>query len=240
MEQKMNIRKILMAGLSAVLLSTFAMADLYFEQRTTISGIMGQPAQTSLHKVWMTKGLMCTEDASRGNRIIYKADTNSIIIIDFNKKTYSEITAAEFKQMAGMFMSMMGQPGGVLDITLQKTGRTKKIGSWDCYEVTLVQKEGMNLKIEMWLTADINYDKTQYEEYQKIFSSAFLTQKVLDEWKKLEGFPVLTNTQMNFGQMQIETKSEVIKVNYNPAPHDIFSIPAGFTKTEYEMPQMPH
>ena len=236
----MNTRKILMAGFSVVLLSTFAMADLYFEQKTTISGIMGQSPLTSQNRVWMTKGLMCMEETSKGSRIIYKADTNSIIIIDFDKKTYSEFTAEDFKKMTNMLMAIMGQQGGVLDVTLQKTGRTKKIGSWDCYEVTLTQQEGMKLKIEMWLTVDIQYDRTQYEEYQKILSSAFLSQKVLDEWKKLEGFPIQTKTQMNFGQMQIETVSEVTSISYDPAPQDVFTIPAGFTEIEFEMPQMPH
>jgi hypothetical protein len=229
-------RKILVSGFLVILFSTFALADLYFEQKITISGIMGQPPQTSQNRVWMTKGLMCMEDTSKGNKIIYKADTNSIIIIDFNKKTFSEIAAEDFKKMTSMFMAMMGQQGGVLDVILQKTGRTKKIGSWDCYEVTLTQQEGMKLKVEMWLTVDIQYDKTQYEEYQKIFSSAFLSEKVLDEWKKLEGFPVLTKTQMNFGQMQIETTAEVTSISYDPAPQDVFTVPAGFTKTEFEMP----
>jgi hypothetical protein len=233
-------RKILVSGFLVVFFSTFALADLYFEQQTTISGIMGQPPLTSQNRVWMTTGLMCLEDTSKGSRIIYKADTNSIIIIDFNKKTYSKITAEGFKKMTGMLMAMMGQQGGVLDVTLQKTGRTKKIGSWDCYEVTLTQQEGMNLKVEMWLTIDIQYDRTQYEEYQKIFSSAFLSQEVLDEWKKLEGFPVQTKTQMNFGQMKIETTAEVTSVSYDPAPQDVFTVPAGFTKTEFEMPHAPY
>jgi len=236
----MKIIRASLISLIITLLASLAFADLYFEQKVTISGVMGQSAQTSMQKVWLSRGDMCMEDSVKGQKIVYRADSNILIIINLNNKTYTEITAKQFKQMTGSFAAMMGQQGGMLDISLQKTGKIQRIGSWNCYQVLFTTKAGMGIKIEMWLTKDIKYDKTQYEQYQNIFASTFMSQEALDEWKKLEGFPIRTNTTIVFEEMKIETQMEVTKMSYAPAPKDIFTVPAGFQKKDLEMPPMPH
>lgn len=236
----MKIIKLLLISIAITLLSSLVLADLYFEQKVTMSGIMGQSPQTSIQKIWMTKGYMCLEDSAKGQIIIYRADSNILIIIILNNKTYTEITAAQFKQMADSLTAMMGQQGWVLDISLQKTGKTQRISSWNCYQVLLSPKAGTAIKIEIWLTKDIKYDKAQYEQYQDIFASTFISKEALDEWKKLEGFPVKTNTTLVFGEMKVETKMEVTNVSYTPVPKDIFTVPEGFQKKDFEIPPIPH
>jgi len=235
----MKFIRILVIFLGALSFSALALGDLYFEQTITTGGIMGQPPQSFTQKVWISKGNMCTENSLRQQRIIYKADLKTIVMVDLNKRTYTEITVEQFKEMTGMFAAMLGQQGGTFEFSIKKTGRTQRIDSWNCYEVLIAQPGDDTFRMEIWLTKDIKYDKALFDQYTEIFSAFLLTQKMLDEWKKLEGFPVKTITKMKFGEMKIESSGQVTKVSHAAISADIFSIPEGFEKTEFKMPQMP-
>jgi len=235
----MRLLKISAISFLIIVFSISAFADLYFEQKTTSGGMMGQPAQTFVQKVWITKTHTCVESAAMGQKLIFNAATNKLIIINMNEKTYSEVTPQQYKEMTGAMMAMMGEQGGMMDFTLQKTGRKKTIGSWNCYEVIMTSTGAMGLKIEMWVTKDIKYDKTSYDKYTEIFASSFLTDEAIKEWKKLEGFPVYSTTHMTMGQMKMESITEVTNVSHKSIPKDVFSVPAGFKKTEFKMPRMP-
>jgi hypothetical protein len=215
-----------------------AFADLSFEQKTTTSGMMGQPGQTFTQKVWISKNLMCMDNSAMGQKMIFDTAANKLIIINLKQKTYSEVTPEQYKQMTGGMMAMMGQKG-MMEFTLQKTGRTKTIGSWNCYEVVMATTGGMDVKLEMWVTDDIKYDKANYDKYTEIFASSFFTEKAMQEWKKIDGFPVYNTMHMTMGQMKMESTTEVTNVSYSPIPKDVFAVPAGFTKTEFNMQQMP-
>lgn len=235
----MKLLKISALSFLIIAFAALAFADLSFEHKTTTSGMMGQPGQTFTQKVWITANQMCMDNSAMGQKMIFDAAANKLIIINLNKKTYSEITPEQYKQMTSGMMSMMGQQGGMMDFTLQKTGNTKKIGSWDCYEVIMASTGGMGLKMDMWVTNDIKYDKANYDKYTEIFASNFMTQKALQEWKKIDGFPVYTTMHMTMGQMKMESTTEVTNVSYSPISKDVFAVPAGFTKTEFNMEKMP-
>jgi hypothetical protein len=235
----MRFLKISAITFLAIVFASLALADLSFEQKTTTSGMMGQPGQSYVQKVWITKNQMCMDNSAQGQKMIFDAAKNKLIIINLNQKTYSEITPEQYKKMTSGMMAMMGQEGGGLDFSIQKTGKKKKIGSWDCFEVVVSSTGGMDMKMEMWVTKDIKYEKANYDRYTEIFASQFMTEKALAEWKKIDGFPVFTTTHMTMGQMKMESTTEVTNVSYKSIPKDVFAVPAGFTKTEFKMPRMP-
>lgn len=235
----MRLLKISAVSFLIIIFSLLACADLYFEQKTTTGGMMGQPAQTIVQKVWITKTHTCLEMAAMGQKIIFDATANKLIMINLNEKTYSEVTPEQYKEMTGAMMAMMGEQGGALEFSLQQTGRKKQIGSWDCYEVIMSSSGPMALKIEMWVTKEIKYDKSSYDKYTELFASSFLTDEAIEEWKQLEGFPVYSTTHMTMGQMKMESTTEVTTVSHEPISKDVFTVPAGFTKTEFKMPRMP-
>jgi hypothetical protein len=141
--------------------------------------MMGQATGTDeISEIWITsKGIR--SDSPKGSMIML-VDEKKIIMIDHEKKTYSEmpmnmgdITSQaakeagkddeESEQMGQANQAMMqGMMQGMMkmEITVEPTTETKKINNWNCRKYNMTMNTFMGpMSNEIWATEDLKIDK---------------------------------------------------------------------------------
>ena len=223
-------------GILITLLMIFSLASaekgFYTEQETHTPAIMGQPAKDEISKTWISDTGYRIEN---GNTImILRFDTKKIWNIDMDKKTYFEADAGQMKAMAQMGQAMMGNKENS-SLVFKKTGNTKKIKNWNCYEVTA---QNAMMKQTMWLTEDLPYGKDAYYEFYKNVPEFEELAKSISNSSELKGYPVANETEINMMGMQIKSSSELISITQQDIPASMYNLPEGLQKMENPMEQM--
>lgn len=231
----------LVFAFSIILYPTQAKADFFIKKikHTDAVTIMGQtqPAKDEEGATWMAKEKM-REDEGENKTTIIRFDLKKIYVIDHAQKTYSEIDLpidlekvlpAEAKQM----MQMMEVTPKVTE-----TDETKKIKDWNCkkYLVEIsMSMMGMNMpmKMEMWASKDLEIDLKLYEKfYAEFLSLQPMFKDFAEEFKKIEGYPVLTLFSMTMMGTETKYQEEVVSVEKKDAPAETYDLPQGYSKTE--------
>lgn len=231
----------LVFAFSIILCPTQAKADIYIKKikHTDAVTIMGQtqPAKDEEGATWMAKEKM-REDEGENKTTIIRLDLNKIYVIDHTQKTYSEIDLpidlekmlpAEAKQM----MQMMQVTPKVTE-----TNETKKIKDWNCkkYIVEIgISMMGMNMpmKMEMWVSKDLGIDLKLYEKfYTEFLGLQPMFKDFAEEFKKIEGYPVLTLFSMTMMGTETKYQEEVVSVEKKDAPAGTYDLIQGYSKTE--------
>lgn len=215
------------------LLSTISLAEdgIYMEQKVTTPPIMGQPARESISKTWSADDRLRQE----GDReiTIMRFDLGKVWSIMPERNTYFEMTTEEMKQLAKMGMAMLQDPQ--MKISMKKSGKTKKIKDWNCYEVVI---ESAMLTQNMWLTNDLPYKKNDFYKVFKNMPEFEELAKAFYNQKEMDGFPVYTETTMNMMGQSFKSSSELIKVSKEKIDASVFELPKGIKKVENPMKQM--
>ncbi len=206
-----------------LLLSAYVFGQsFYIEQQTTSNG-MGMGAGTSIQKTWYTSDKIRTESSKDSKVTLIRLVEDKVYMLDSGQKTYSVVPLEEFNQMASMGMSMMqGQAGKV---TVEKTGQTKKIDNYDCYEVVL-KMGGMSQ--DLWFTKDVKIGKELFYNLQKKMPGAAKIVDALYNNKDIEGIPVYTETDISMGGFSMKSTSKVIKLEQTTPAASLFEIPSGY------------
>lgn len=221
---------------------TQAKADFYIKKirHTDEVTMMGQtqPAKDEEGATWMDKDKM-SEDEGQDKTTIIRFDLKKIFVLDHAKKEYSEIDLpidlekalpSEAKQMMQMTK---------VTPKVTATDETKKIKDWSCkkYIVEIsISMMGMNMpmKMEMWVTKDLGIDLKQYEKfYTELISLQPMFKGFAEEFKKIEGYPVLTLFSMSMMGTEIKYREEVISAEKKDAPEGTYDRPQDYTKTDY-------
>jgi hypothetical protein len=235
-------------GIIALLFSFFpllspssAKADIIIKKsKYTESTVMGQPqpAKNEEGKTWIAKDKM-REDMAESS-IIVRLDLNKIYTIDHSTKTYSEIDLPveldkvippEAKQMLNVMQTKSS--------SVKETAETQNIRDWLCQkflvdvEISMMDMD-LPLKMEIWASRDLGIDLTS----QKKFSDAILslnpfTEGLIDEFKKIEGYPVLTISSMTMMGTETKEREEVVSVEKKGIPAKTFNLPKGYEKIPY-------
>jgi len=210
--------------------------DLYVEQEVTTSGVMGRPGTTSTQKLWMTKNMFRSDDPQNYQSIIFRLDQNLILMLNTAQKSYQEASLEDFKKMMEMGGAMMGEMMEGGEMNLIKTGKSQKIGQWNCYQVLM---EHPSMKLEMWITEEVSYDATLFQKYLETIGGPFFSKKLIDQWAALKGYPIKSETSMTMGNMSMTTTTLVTNVSQAPIPKDLFSPPPDYKKVPFEVPRIP-
>jgi len=231
----------LVFAFSIILCPTQAKADIYIKKikHTDAVTIMGQtqPAKDEEGATWMAKEKM-REDEGKSKSTVIRFDLNKIFVFDHIQKTSSEIDLpidlekvlpAEAKQM----MQMMQVTANVID-----TGETQKIKNWNCKKYLVevgISMMGMNMpmKMEMWVSKDLEIDLKLYEKfYTEFLALQPMFKDFAEEFKKIEGYPVLTLFSMTMMGTETKYQEEVVSVEKKDAPTGTYDPPEEYTKTE--------
>lgn len=202
----------------------FAQKGYYLEQKVTTSSVMGQPAKEFISKNWILDNRFRSE--SDEQITIFRFDLKKVWMINTQKKQYNEMSMDEMRQMAQMGHAMMQNVEGV-NFKFRKTGRTKKINQWNCYEVASDVKM---MKQSIWLTEDLPFGKDVYYNFYKEMPEFRDLAESIYKSEELNGYPVLSETEINMMGMKIQSSSELITIREEKIDSGLFDLPGGLEK----------
>lgn len=226
---------------SMLLSPNLAEADIIIKKsKHTESTVMGQPqpAKNEEGKTWIAKNKM-REDMAESS-IIVRLDLKKIYTIDHSKKTYSEIDLPVeidkvFPPEAKQMMDVMQTKSS----SVRETAETQTIRDWLCQkflvEVEISMME-MNLpmKMEIWASRDLGIDLNAHKKFSDaILSLNPFTKGLSEEFKKIEGYPVLTISSVKMMGTETKEREEVVSVEKKDVPSKTFNLPKGYEKIPY-------
>lgn len=229
-------------ALSMLLYPVQGRADFFIKKirHTDAVTIMGktQPAKDEEGATWMGKEKM-RQDEGESKTTIIRLDLQKIYIIDHSKNTYSEINLPiDLEQILPDQAKQMMQ---MMQVTpkVTKTEETQKIKDWNCIKYLVdinISMMGMNMpmKMEMWVSKDLGIDLDLYEKFSsQVLSLQPMFKDFAAEFKKMEGYPVLTLISMKMMGTETNSREEVTSVEKKDAPAGTYDLPEGYTKTAY-------
>jgi hypothetical protein len=256
-----TMRLTISALLLAAALPAFA-DDLTIQSKVTRDG--GPPQTTSSYissdHVRMSQG--------DGKEVIIDLKAGDMTTLDTAKKTYYVVTRQDMEAMTAKMQEQMNSPemkraqeqlnnlppeqkarmeammGGMLAVTVEKSGGSRKIAGLDCDNWTV--SIGQFSTSEECVTTQLKYPVAAWEAY-KGFADTMKTMmaamgpmasgasKMQEQFKKIKGFPLASTTTTNIMGHKSVSSTEVTAVKYGPIPASAFEIPAGYTKVDNPM-----
>lgn len=231
----------------------------YWEQQTVRKSTMPmQPKEAKeIEKTFYKPGKMKMLNQTTGRTTIFRFDKELVWTIDEKKKTYEEMTFAQMQQGMDQMRSemknemknmspeerkimekMMGNKMGgmfseeqTFEITVQRSGKTKRILDYNCEQIFLMfDKEPV---MEMWVTDKFNMGNEYLDVYQKM---GIMKGKFSEEAKKIRGIPLLTKMSMNLGMGKMDSESQVTKIVATSVSDSEFDVPREYKKQNSRTP----
>jgi hypothetical protein len=210
---------------------SLAAEDLTVISKTTFGGKSGTSTQ------WMSSTKSRTSDANTDAIIEFK--TGRYVFVEHKKKEYWETTVEEMaayfdalqKDLKGnpMFESMFGGPD---DVKVEKLKTSRKIAGYDCddYEMSM----GPSFVFEFCAAKALKPPPQYYEGRKYSFASmgpmGKRYMKMFEEMRKIEGFPLSLEMDVDMGMTKQQTLSEATEVKKGPIDDSVFAVPAGYKK----------
>lgn len=224
--------------------------DLTMQSTTTSAGMMGQGGGTITGTEYYSQNAI-RMNQSDGNDTIIRFDSEKLITIDNNKKTYTEMTFAQLEQMLNKLGEQLGaQMGGnpeQLKSMLKMMGITDttfsitKVGPGETIAGYATDKYLIKgpLEMEIMAATDLQIPSAYYDVLKMRMPSIPMLdlKQMFDEMKKIEGFPLKTVQSMNLEIMKMEIKNtkEVTSIEKGAIPASTFEIPEGYTLVEAQL-----
>jgi hypothetical protein len=220
---------------------TLAKADhlIKGKKHTDAFSMMGQsqPEKNEDMTTWLGNNKM-RQDVGEVTTII-RLDNNKMYIINHADKTYSEIDLPfnldeVMPENAKQMLDAMDISSSITD-----TGDTQTINNWNCkkYLVEIsVSMMGMDMpiKMDMWTSKDLGVDLNQFKKlYTETLAANPMFQDLIQEFDKMDGYPVLTEFSMDVMGAQQKYSEEVTSVEKTDAPAGTYELPEGYTKTAF-------
>ena len=227
--------------IAAILVFTVAVssglaADFYIKQisHTDAMSMMGQqqPARDDVIHMWLGEDKMAMDMPQM--KIIIDLDKDVMYWANHQNKSYVEMTLP--LDLEKYFPAQMLQMMGDVDISVEPSGESKKIASWDCsgYDVTMnIMMMEMNQKV--WASTDVPFDWKEYSQKMmpKISQAMMrLGEDALQEMMKIEGFQIRTELSMNMMGSEMKSWQEVQEISKQTAPAGTYTVPEGYTKKD--------
>ncbi|MDK9698918.1 MAG: DUF4412 domain-containing protein [bacterium] len=210
--------------------SVYAAPGLYVEQTT------GSNDNTHIAKIFAASDRFRAEEGS--TITIARNDLGVIWMFDETEKSYIEMPQSMLKELAAMGQAASGEAGkdpGLRGDAYYRTGKTKKIGEWDCYEVALdLQKRSGMLEIvdeqSLWISTKAYPGAISYFEW--VFQALGVSRDDLNKMKTVlgEGFPIETRMVA----MGNTTVTRVVKLESRDHPNSLFEPLTGYRKDSFE------
>ena len=217
-------------------LAAAAALPLAAEDLTIVSKVTtGTRSGTSTQYLSSTKSR--TTDGQTDSIIDFP--TGTLTFVDHQKKIYWETTIEEMAAfMDKLEKDMKGNPmlanmfGGPENVSVVKGKGSKKIAGYDCDQYTL--KMGENFVFDVCAARGLQ-PPPQYYEGRKLSYAAMGPMgkrfaKVFEEMKKIKGYPIALDMDVDMGMSKMSSTSEAVEVKKGPIPQSTFDPPAGYAK----------
>ena len=233
--------KRLLALLVVVLaLGALLHADVYIKTKihADAMSMMGQnqPAKDSEMEQWLAEDMVATN--AENQTIILDLKANKMFIVNHAEKNYVEtdLPVDMAKLLPPQAAQMMG---GMMKttVTVAPNGQIKQVGAWKCsgYDVTISMMM-MTMKQAVWAASDVGFDLSKFlaKAYGNIIKAQnmMFDDAAVNEMKKIQGIPILTETTMEMMGAQNHRSSEVVEISKKTPPPGVYAVPAGYAKTD--------
>lgn len=225
------MKKLLLVSILVLLSVTFLSADVYIKQQIKTSAFMNQPAKDMLQEQWFGTNKIAT--ITQDNSYAVNLNEKKFYLIYNKSKTYVEatlpldISKLMPEQMAGMMKGMMDS----MTVSVQPNGQSKKILNWNAkgYDVKM-NMMGMDMKMVFWAATDVPFDwkKLSSLSYELYKAQMKVGEKFINEFKKIEGFPIAYDMEMMGMKMSLTT----VEISDKPSPAGVYAPPTGYTKKD--------
>jgi len=232
----------------------------YWEQTTVRTSTMPmQPKEvTENEKIFYKPGKFKSMNLTTEKTMIYRFDKELMWTIDHTDKSYTEVTFAQMQEgmekmrtamkqemkdispeerqmmekvMGKKLGKMFGGDEPALEVTVKRTGKTRKVIGYNCEQIFLnLNEEPM---MEMWITDKYSMGNDFLEVYQKM---GFMKGKLSEDAKKIKGIPLATKMTFDMGMGKMESDSEVTKIVKTSVSDNEFEVPKGYKKKASGMP----
>lgn len=206
--------------------------------------VMGQnqPAKDSTATIWLAKDRL-RQDGGDGSMLL-RADLKKMYIIDHSAKKYSALNLpVDFKKlfppemaaMADQMLQMMK-----MEATVTPTAETRTIRAWNCkrYNVTVKMAMG-ETKMTLWASPDVKFEFPATELFDTMkYALTPGMEAMAKEFKKIDGYPVLTETVAQMMGAEVKSTEELVSVETKAAPAGTWDVPAGYTEEPFDFTKM--
>lgn len=217
-----------------------AARDVYFEQ-TTITmrdGRAGGPGVVS--RVWYAGKRMRMEAGSdpRSPALILRLDTGTAYRLDPAHMRAVAIDADRLRARTQMDLAMAGDLMGAEEGSARTRPLTapKTIAGYSCqgYRIT-----AGSTVLDVYVAQGIPVGIEAFADFLEWSGASQALAGILDEVRKLPGFPLETRSRIHVLGEVHETRSTVTKVQVGPHPASLFEPPPGYRVVAEEPPPEP-
>ena len=187
---------------------------------------------------WISKNKMRQNDGG-ATSIIIRLDKNKVFILNHVDKTYSEMDLP--LKLEENLTPEAKQITQVMEISssVTETQETRVIKGWKSQKFSAdisisIMGMDMPMTMEIWASKETGINlKTFRKFYAVLLSMNPFTKDLVEEFKKIEGYPVLTKISMQVKGVETKSQEEVITVEENRAPRGTYDIPSDYTRVAY-------
>jgi hypothetical protein len=219
----------------------FFTSDLTLHQTETSSG--GRGGERNTTSTMYLSGSVMRRNSSDGNDVILKLDEGKMVLIDNNKKTWSEVTFQELQAMMDKATGGQDMPPEALaamrkmmgnqstEVSLTRTGPGENIAGYATEKYLLKGP----MEMEIWAAPDLKVPTQYYDAIKARLprNPMFDLGKIYDEMKKMNGYPVKQVSTMKIMGTETRTTMVVTAVDKGAIPKSTFDVPAGYKKTDF-------
>lgn len=193
--------------------------------------------KSSISTQYMTATKSRTNDGESDSIIDFP--TGKLTFIDHKAKTYWETSFEEMAAyMERLYRDVKGNPmlenmfGGSDEVTVERGKGSRKVAGYDCDEYIMTM--GRSFEFDVCAAKGLQ-PPPQYYEGRK-FSYASMGPmgrrfgKMFEEMKKVKGYPIALDMDVDMGMAKIQTSSEATEVKKGPIPASTFDLPVGYKK----------
>jgi uncharacterized protein DUF4412 len=227
--------------IAALLVWAAPAAAIAAEDLTIVSTItVGKNAPTTSTQ-YISTGRVRTSNPETDT--IFDASSGRIAVVNHKKKEYYEFTReemaaamqqfeAQMQQAGPMMEKMMGGP--MTDVTVRKTGASRKVAGYACDEYTVAMGEALRYDIcaAPTLTQPAQYYDALKTPFASLGPAARRFDKLFEEMKQIKGFPVSMSSTVQVMMVKNQMKTEATEIKKGPIPDSAFAIPDGYKKKD--------
>ena len=230
------MKKTITVVLAIFVCTVFLSADIYIKQKTHSDAVsfMGQnqPEKNDIAEMWLGDNKMASVTPEGG--FVLDLEKNVALMINHQNKSYvqMDLPVDLTKYFPPQLMQMMGN----VSVEVNSTGKTEKIGSWNCtiYDMTISMMM-MKMNYKLWASTEVPFDWKNF--MQKMYSQMAmvtmrLNENAVKEMEEIQGFQIKSEMTMDMMGNEMKTSQEVIEISKKPAPAGVYGAPAGYTKKD--------
>ncbi len=222
---------------SLVLLAALAALPAAAEDLTIVSTVTGGKGGPMTATQYLSKDKLRTSDGRLDT--IFDVASGRMIHIDHKKKTYWETSLEEMRAQFAEIEKMLEENpmmatmlGGATNVEVEKGTGSREVAGYECQQYLMTM--GRKFRFEIWAAPGLEAPTQYYDAKKMVYATmgpmASRFDKLYEEMKEIDGFPLYTKADTSLMGLKINSVSEATEVRKGTIPAGTFDPPAGYKK----------